>query len=211
MQVRKIINSARRMKAYRFLHLYQYIFQERRRFTMREKEKTLSVSSPEQENRQATKIFMIIATILILFSICTRPFFRIVRVTGESMYPTYQNGELQMAVRPKINELKTGMVVVFDGPDAETKGRELVKRVEGLPGDVLVVKKGILYRNGKEVKEGLDKIEDAGILAEEYTVPEDTVFCMGDNRNNSYDSRKFGAVEESKIRYQLTGERKTED
>lgn len=177
---------------------------------MREKEKTLSVSSSEQENRQATKIFMIIATILILFSICTRPFFRIVRVTGESMYPTYQNGELQMAVRPKINELKTGMVVVFDGPDAETKGRELVKRVEGLPGDVLVVKKGILYRNGKEVKEGLDKIEDAGILAKEYTVPEDTVFCMGDNRNNSYDSRKFGAVEESKIRYHLAGARKTE-
>lgn len=108
-----------------------------------------------------------------------------------------------MAVRPKINELRTGVVVVFDGPDAETKGRELVKRVEGLPGDVLVVKNGILYRNGKAVKEGLDKIEDAGVLTKEYTVPEGMVFCMGDNRNNSYDSRKFGAIEENKIRYRL--------
>ena len=163
----------------------------------------MAIQSPEEESRLTTRIFLTILTILIVFSFCTRPFFRVIRVTGESMYPTYKNGELEIAVRPKMETLRTGLVVVFDGPDENTKGRELIKRIEGLPGDVLVVKKGILYRNGKAVKEGLDKIEDAGVLTKEYTVPEDMVFCIGDNRNNSYDSRKFGAIEESKIRYQL--------
>ncbi len=68
-----------------------------------------------------------------------------------------------------------------------------IKRVIGLSGDVLEMKDGYVYRNGEKL--------DPDYIAEPmatndrtYIVSEDCIFCMGDNRNDSYDSRYIGSI-----------------
>jgi signal peptidase I len=69
----------------------------------------------------------------------------------------------------------------------------LIKRVIGGPGDVVEIRGGILYRNGRAVPEPYVKT-DAGADWGPYTVPPGKYFMMGDNRHDSADSRYFGSV-----------------
>lgn len=69
-----------------------------------------------------------------------------------------------------------------------------VKRVIGLPGDTIEVKDGQVFRNGEPLQEPYIKERmDAG-AAQVWQVPDQHVFVMGDNRNNSNDSRNIGPV-----------------
>ena len=67
-----------------------------------------------------------------------------------------------------------------------------IKRVIGLPGDVIEVKDDFVWRNGEKVEAPYSRYPTKWTYGP-YTVPEGTVFCMGDNRNNSHDSRMDGA------------------
>lgn len=69
-----------------------------------------------------------------------------------------------------------------------------VKRVIGLPGDVLEIREGNVFRNGKRVIEPyiLESMQNEPFP--KYVIPENCIFVMGDNRNYSVDSRKIGPV-----------------
>ena len=88
----------------------------------------------------------------------------------------------------KFSEPERGDVIIFKFPDDESQN--YVKRVIGLPNDVVQIKDGRVYVNGDELDEPYirDYIFNDG---ETYTyiVPEDSYFMLGDNRNNSKDSR----------------------
>ncbi len=90
-----------------------------------------------------------------------------------------------------------GDVIVFHSP--MTKGEDLVKRVIGVPGDRLEIKGGILYLNGVAQDEPYLKEKLMRDDMAETIVPQGTVFVMGDNRNNSGDSRFFGPVPRNQI------------
>ncbi|WP_053073713.1 signal peptidase I [Bacillus sp. LL01] len=73
-----------------------------------------------------------------------------------------------------------------------------IKRVIGVEGDKLECRGGIVYRNGEELAE--EYIQEEMLFPfKEVTVPEDHVFVMGDNRNDSRDSREIGSIPKENV------------
>lgn len=113
------------------------------------------------------------------------------QVSGESMLPTFQHGDYVFAEKflYKLNELDYGDIVILETDTYEKK--KIIKRVIGLEGDVVSIQDGKVYRNGVLLTEPYIQ-EEAFEDAAEITVPNGALFVLGDNRNNSSDSRHFG-------------------
>lgn len=98
--------------------------------------------------------------------------------------------------------VSTGDIVVFNNPDASSGHDVLVKRVIAQAGQVVDLRGGVVYVDGKPLDEPytqgksypLDTQAPGVSVSFPYTVPEGSVWVMGDNRENSADSRYFGAV-----------------
>ena len=96
----------------------------------------------------------------------------------------------------RLRAQRRGDVVVLKYP-LNTQ-RNYIKRIVALPGDVLEVKNGKLFVNGSRVIELYVNNGPQGNYGP-LTVPKDSVFVMGDNRNNSEDSRAFGALKKNLV------------
>ena len=129
-------------------------------------------------------------------------FFRIIQVDGSSMVPTLINGD-KLIVWGAGYSPKRGDVVIVDS--YTSYGKPLVKRVIAKGGDTISIdyETGTVTVNGEVLQE--DYIAERTYLGYDvtfpYTVPEGTVFVMGDNRNQSLDSRSsyVGCIDERDI------------
>lgn len=109
-------------------------------------------------------------------------------VDGPSMMPTLQSGERLLVDRItyRLRSPQRGEVVVFRFPSDPRQF--YIKRVIGVPGDRIVITHGRVYVNGVILDEPYTDTSVLGAFGP-YTVPQDHLFMLGDNRNNSEDSR----------------------
>jgi len=122
------------------------------------------------------------------------------------MEPNFKTGE-RLIVNKIIYDIrppKRGEVIVFHAP----AGIDYIKRVIGLPGETIKIENNTVYINGEPLdepylREAIDEYASSGRLYNEdyheVTVPERSVFVMGDNRTNSTDSRNIGVISYDKI------------
>ncbi len=175
--------------------------------------------SPENEisnERKATSvigsigkgIYSLIETILVALVLAIVLYLFIMtphEVVGNSMHPTYKNGEFLMAnkITYRVSQPKRGDVIIFKFSDTQ----DFIKRIIGVPGDELMIKDGMIYINGDLLDESAylesTVITNGGSYLHEgqtITVPDGQYFVCGDNRTNSSDSREFGPIEKEKIK-----------
>ncbi|MDF7672526.1 signal peptidase I [Lactobacillus sp. ESL0701] len=125
------------------------------------------------------------------------------RVSGNSMQPNFEGNERLIASRH--SSFKRNDVVVLYAPKAarDTPGSVYVKRVIGMPGDKIVSKNDKLYVNGKLLPEPYlenDYKKADNAIGQTYTtnftyqVPKGHYWVMGDHRDISKDSRRFGPI-----------------
>lgn len=139
------------------------------------------------------------------------------RIDGISMEPNFHNGQflivnrfaycpgLHLEIPPLdiklhktwcVSEPKRGDVIVFEYP--LDMSRDFIKRVIALPDESVEVRNGQVYIDGRLMPEPFGPNPSARNFGP-LKVPPDTVFVMGDNRNNSSDSRVWGALPQQDI------------
>ena len=149
----------------------------------------------KDNNKDTTKEYFIYVCIILLIVFIRSFIVTPVRVNGDSMYPTLKDGEIMLLnkINYRFNDIKRFDIVVIKAP-----GELIIKRVIGLPGEKIKYENGKLYINGKYVKENFthDGTDDFA----EVKIGKNKYFVMGDNRDNSMDSRYFGAFDKKSIR-----------
>jgi signal peptidase I len=115
-----------------------------------------------------------------------------IRVDGDSMVPTLISGEYVVVNRLsyRLGSPQRGDIIVFHFP--RNPQEEYIKRIIGLPGDVIEVMNGAVNINGQPLNENYLNVETN--YTGRWEVPADQFFVLGDNRNNSSDSHDWGMV-----------------
>jgi signal peptidase I len=176
---------------------------------------TASPAKPRPTRWITEAVIVVVAAVLVavlLRAFVVQTFF----IPSGSMEPTLQIGDriLVNKLSYHLHGVQRGDIVVFSRPPTENCGgpevNDLVKRVIGLPGDVISASGGYVYIDGKRLDESWLPSSEQGItvagpagndsnLAHPYRVPADNYFVMGDNRADSCDSRYWGPIKKSLI------------
>ncbi len=134
-------------------------------------------------------ILMAVVLFLLLNAATSR-----VRVYNISMQPTLHEGNLLVVnkLAYKLGEPKRGDIIVFHYQGTVTE--DYIKRVIGLPGDIVEIGGGTVRVNGQAITEPY--IAELPGYTGTWKVPEGELFVLGDNRNHSSDSHDWGFVEQ---------------
>ncbi len=169
------------------------------------------MSKEKQQHKKRKWLFdaLQIISLLVAVIVCRAFLIGTIYVKGSSMEPNFHHGDFLVInkLEVRLHDMGRGDVVICRMREGSYQ-ENIIKRVIGLPGDVIDWKKndtGVydLYINGKYMAEPYikDNVKEIGNVLYPYTVPEHSYFVMGDNRNASTDSRRssIGVVEQKQI------------
>lgn len=148
--------------------------------------------------KDTAKIVVTIAIVLVVIVYVVS----ITQVVGNSMHPTLKDGEILILnkLKYKITEVKRGDIISLKYADT----KYLIKRVVGLPGEEIYIKDNKLYINNEQYEESYIstnlKYDDFDLKTLGYEkIPDGYYFVLGDNRENSMDSREVGLIPKKDI------------
>jgi len=174
--------------------------------------------------RGLLSLAVFVMTVIVAAMLINSFVFQSYYVDGTSMTPTLQNedrliidkaSKTAAAIQGKLYIPNRGEIVVLDSAILDQYGHEeqLIKRVIGLPGDTIIIKAGVVTIKNKDSPDGFNVDQQLGLNLEptytetpiETTVPQSSVYVLGDNRgiNGSFDSRSFGMVASQNIQGRL--------
>ena len=172
------------------------------------KKKEPKVLTPEQEakRRKFVKIRFCITAILLLGVIIFNINFRFVVISGDSMEPNFHDGSIFLA-RKRFDLFRFDVAIINENSDL------IIKRVIGLPNETIECKDNVIYINDEPI---VDLYAKEGSVTEDFgpiTLKSDEFYCLGDNREKSADSRKFGAFKKAQIfaKLSVSTDRETDD
>ena len=159
---------------------------------------TKDVKTDDYKYTKSEKKFIIF---LALFSACTILLncfvVQLANVNGDSMNPTLKDGQILLMSKLNKDDIDRGDIIVFRSGETV-----MIKRVIGLPGETVQIKNNNIYINNEKIEDYVDvEMTYYGILSEEVKLGKDEFICLGDNRNNSKDSRNntVGKVKQKEI------------
>lgn len=201
----------KRFYPFSILFIFIYLFAMKDAFESAEKINGSNRKFSEQGN-VFIKILVVIALLIHAIpvgNIIRTHFLQAFKIPAGSMLPTLEIGDRIFV--DKTTEAKTsikrGDILIFVYPKDEKK--DFIKRVIGLPGDKIEIKDKEIYINDEKLTENYIIHQDQHIKPKEYeprdnmgpiTIPSDSLFVMGDNRDQSYDSRYWGFVKTDKVK-----------
>lgn len=116
-----------------------------------------------------------------------------VRVDGDSMKNTLKNGDILLLY--KLSSINRFDIIVLD---EEKDNEKIIKRVIGMPGETVAIKKGKIYINDEVIDDEYAYGETSDF--DKVTLADNEYFILGDNRLISKDSRYFGPIKENEIK-----------
>ena len=158
---------------------------------------------PKKSMKQEIFEWVMVFVVAAALAFVVRTFiFEPVRVDGSSMLNTLTDSDFMIATKFDylLGDPERFDIVICDYPNTDD-GMYRVKRVIGLPGETIELRAGELYVDGEHVAQDFDMTENETYFGP-LTVPEGCYFVMGDNRNNSKDSRSpmVGPLKRSQIK-----------
>ena len=168
-----------------------------------------TMSARRRRNRRryyAYEISSVLLYGLFLFLVCLAVIFFVAQKTvvdGSSMSPTLEDGDNLIVdkLSYRFTDPKRYDIVVFHYPEGENS--YYIKRIIGLPGETIQIVDGKIYIDGEVLEEdyGKEVMEESGRASQPIVLGDDEYFVLGDNRNNSKDSRveSVGNIKRSDI------------
>lgn len=170
-------------------------------FAKEDNEKVIKYSKNAFKER-----FTYLVGLLIAFSVVSF-LFPYTTVVSSSMTPTLRVKDFVVSTRfiDKDNLKRGDIILFYDDKETFLERSSIVKRIIGLPGEKVSIKKGVVFINGVPIEEDYVNnknsyfSENNQTYMDEIIVPEESYFVLGDNRNNSIDSRDYGCIKKSQI------------
>lgn len=165
----------------------------------------------EKDSIKNYKLEIILILLLIIEIFVNSMVLSLTFVQGESMEPTLYNKDILISYKPLVYHDKYyyGDIVILNAKRVSPNGsffkNQYIKRIVGLPGDIIKIENGKVYRNGKEIKE--DYIAEKAYTdiygtIDTWELNDDEYFVLGDNRfpYMSEDSRFFGPIYKKELK-----------